>query len=100
MDLAYIERNYGCVAEYNRCQREAEEYEYEREMEQQEYYQKNKEKLDKASENGTLVTFSWDCVGCHHYTAIGMTWSDDDIEHGICGNLKKKDCEYRKGEEL
>ena len=30
--LDYVEQNYGCVAEYNRCREEDEAYEYEKEQ--------------------------------------------------------------------
>ena len=96
--LNYIERNYGCVAEYNRCRQEDEEHEWQLEMERQDWYKRNKEKVDKAVKDGTLVSYSWNCVGCPYYTSIGPTWSDDDIEKGICGNLEKKDCDYRRRE--
>lgn len=96
--LDYIEQNYGCVAEYNRCREEDAEFEAEQQYKLNQYYRKNKEVYDKANEEGKLVVFSESCYECPSYTDIGMTDSDDDIPHGICGNLSCKDCEYRIAE--
>lgn len=93
--LDYVERNYGCVTEYNRCREEEAEYEYEREEKRRAYYQKNKDMLKKAESDGTLVYFSEDCYDCPSYTDIGMTDEYDDVPHGICGNLKCTTCTYR-----
>lgn len=98
--LSYVERNYGCVAEYNRSMQDDYEHECELEAKRYEYYATNKAKLDKASKEGTLVYFADDCIGCPWYTEIGMTGNEDDIEHGICGNLEIKDCDYRKKYEV
>lgn len=96
--LSSIERSYGCVAEYNRCMEEREACEAEQEREAWDYERKNKALLDQAEKDGTLVYFCDDCIGCEHYRPIGMTSAEDDIEHGICGNLSCKTCEYRKKE--
>lgn len=83
--LGWVERNYGSVAEYNRCMEEADELEYERECKRHESYRKNKEKLDKAQEEGLkVVYFADDCVGCKHYEDVSMMCEDDDVTHGIC----------------
>ena len=85
-DLARIERNYGCVAEYNRCQEE----QTEREMNILSRCAANKAKLDKAKAEGKAMFFCEDCIGCKHYESIGPTtpgfyYEDiDDVEHGIC----------------
>lgn len=86
--LNYVESNYGCVAEYNRCMEERAEEKVEREYKQQEYYSRNKEKL-KANEND-IIYFADNCIGCPHYFEIGMTDQYDDVEHGICGNHECK----------
>lgn len=98
--LSYVESNYGCVAEYNRCREEDAEYEAEQQYKRNQYYKKNKEKLDKAKADGTLVWFSDSCYEskCPSYTDIGMSDSEDDITHGSCGNLNCIICEYRKNE--
>lgn len=96
--LDYVERNYGCVAEYNRSRFEDEEHEAELRYKANQYFKKNKELLDKAKENGTAISFCESCFECPSYTDIGATAEDDDVPHGICGNLDCKDCEYRKYE--
>lgn len=93
--LSYVERNYGCVAEYNRCREEEEQYEYEKQEKARAYYQKNKIEYDKAEEEGKLVRFCVSCYECSSYTDIGMTDDMDDVPHGRCDNLACKDCEYR-----
>lgn len=93
--LGYVERNYGCVAEYQRCRAEEDDYYWEQKAKRYEYYRKNKELLDKAEADGTLVYFSYECKDCPDYTDIGMTSDQDDVDHGICGNLDCKDCPYR-----
>lgn len=45
--LSYVERNYGCVAEYNRCREEDAEYEAKQRFHQNQYYKKNKALLNK-----------------------------------------------------
>ena len=96
LSLESIERNYGCVAEYHRSRYEDDAHEAVMEEERQERYRANKKLIDDAADAGTLVYMAWSCVGCKDYTAIGMTSFDDDIEHGICGNLSCKTCPYRK----
>ena len=98
--LDYVERNYGCVAEYNRSRFEDEEYEAEQQYKRNQYYKENKETFAKAEADGTLVYFSDSCYHdrCPSYTEIGMRDEWDDVEHGICGNLSCKDCTYRKRE--
>ena len=98
--LAYVERNYGCVPEYNRCQEEKAQLEYERWERDQEYYRKNELAFQKADADGTLVHWAFECVDCKDYTPIGMRDAEDDVEHGICGNLSCTDCEYRKKERI
>lgn len=93
--LDYVEQNYGCVAEYNRCREEDESYEYEKEQKRRTYYQKNKTEYDKAEQEGKLVRFCESCYECPSYTDIGMTDDMDDVPHGRCDNLSCKDCEYR-----
>lgn len=98
--LDYVERNYGCVAEYNRCREEDEAYEAEQQYKRNQYYKKNRELFAKAEADGTLVFFSDSCYysKCPYYTEIHPRFEDDDVEHGICGNLKYTNCEYRKRE--
>ena len=98
--LDYVERNYGCVAEYNRCREEDMQYEYEQQAKRNAYYKENRKLFEKAEKDGTLVFFSESCYydKCSSYTSIGPRFEDDDVEHGICGNLSCKDCEYRKHE--
>lgn len=104
-DLSYIERNYGCVAEYNRCMEEREQEEAETEFNNQQYYAKNKAKMDEAAKDPNVerMFFSDDCIGCSHYTSIGPThgndWDVDDVEHGICDapNLNwRGGCQYKQ----
>lgn len=92
-ELARIERNYGCVAEYQRCQMEDEEYAWERQMEINEKCARNKAKLDAAGDRA--MYFCEDCIGCKYYEEVGPTsysigWGDmDDVEHGICHHKGK-----------
>ncbi len=94
MSLAAIERSYGCVAEYNRCMEEENDYEYEQEARRRKYYAENKKKLEDASKNDNLQYFCEDCVGCKDYVSIGPKCEDDDVEHGICNGSKT--CKYRE----
>lgn len=94
--LSYVERNYGSVAEYNRCREEVNQEAYEKEMRAIAYYKRNKEKLNKVDADGTLIYFSEDCYECPHYTDIGPTDEYDDVPHGICGNLGCNSCEFRQ----
>lgn len=96
--LSYVERNYGCVAEYNRCREEDMQHEYELQEKARQYYKKNNELRKKAQTDGSYVVFCDDCFDCPSYTDIGMTDADDDIPHGICGDLSCVDCKYRKRE--
>lgn len=86
--LNYVERNYGCVAEYQRCQMEDEEYAWEKQMEINEKCAKNKAKLNEVGKRA--MYFSDNCIGCKHYESVGpmsysIGWGDtDDVEHGIC----------------
>ena len=88
-DLARIERNYGSVAEYNRCREEADAEQFEREMN----CAKNKAKLESAGERA--MYFCEDCIGCKYYEMVGPTspgfeFEDiDDVEHGICHHKAK-----------
>lgn len=93
-DLARIERNYGCVAEYQR------QFEYEW-AEHQKQYEKcriNKEKLEKAGDKA--MYFCVDCFGCEHYEGVGPTHIRylgsysviDDVPHGICHGKGKENC--------
>lgn len=88
-DLTRIERNYGCVAEYQRCQMEDEE----REMAIIEKCARNKAKLDEAGDRA--MYFCEDCIGCKYYEEVGPTtpgfyYEDiDDVEHGICHHKGK-----------
>lgn len=93
--LSYVERNYGCVAEYNRCCEEDMEYEWERQEKARQYYKKNDALRKKAQADGSYVVFCDDCFDCPSYTDIGMTDEYDDVPHGICGNLKCTTCKYR-----
>lgn len=90
--LADIERNYGCVAEYNRSRMEDEEYEYEMAEKARKYYAENSNKYHEAMENGTLQCFCYDCIGCEHYREIGPRNAEDDVEHGACLNPKMNEC--------
>lgn len=82
--LNYVERNYGCVAEYNRCREEEEE----RDWSVYETCAENKKKLTEAGDKA--MYFCDDCIGCNHYESIGPTTPGfglgdvDDVEHGIC----------------
>lgn len=92
--ISDIERNYGCVTEYNRCMEERAEYEAEKEAEARDRYQKNKYRMENAGI--ALVASSDLCSGCPHYEDIGMTWSEDDFMHGICKNMKCDKCQHHE----
>lgn len=86
-DLARIERNYGCVAEYNRSRWEDAEYEAEQEAKAHDWCARNKAKLDAAGDRA--MWFCEDCFGCKFYEDVGPTCIDswgyqDDVPHGIC----------------
>lgn len=86
-DLAWVEHNYGCVAEYNRQRDEADAEQYEREMRALENCKRNKAKLDAAGERAMMDCE--DCYGCRFYEDVGPTYIDswgyqDDFTHGIC----------------
>lgn len=86
-DLARIERNYGSVAEYNRCMEEDAEYEAEQKAKWLSYCENNKAKLDGAGKRA--MRYCEDCFGCKYYDDVGPTYIDswgyqDDIPHGIC----------------
>lgn len=99
-DLSRIESIYGCVAEYNRCMQERDEYEWEKQQKQNELCSKNKQKLKDNAE--IAVYFSDDCIGCKHYEEVGPTqwnleWMDiDDVEHGLCHNCNRNECKEWK----
>ena len=87
--LNYIERNYGCVAEYQRCMAEEDN---ERWFENNaEKWEVNKEKLTQAGDRA--MYFCEDCMGCKHYEDVGPTFYDghgqDDVTHGICHHKEK-----------
>lgn len=85
-ELARIERNYGCVAEYNRCMEEEMEYKWEQQAKLDERCKANKEKIKAAGDK--VMYFCDDCYGCPFYEDIGPTswseWNWDDVTHGIC----------------
>lgn len=96
-DLTRIERNYGSVAEYNRCREEDAEREAEKEMKMLAWCNRNKAKLDAAGDRA--MWFCVDCFGCKFYEDVGPTsidsWGNqDDIPHGICH--KGKECDILK----
>ena len=92
-DLARIERNYGCVAEYMRCQMEERNEEEEAYAIARENCARNKAKLESAGERA--MYFCEDCIGCKYYEMVGPTSPGfglediDDVEHGICHHKAK-----------
>ena len=99
-DLARIESCYGCVAEYNRCKQERDEYEWEKKQSMFEYCKANEKKFNDNKD--ITVCFSDDCIGCEHYEDIGpLYWDEDimhidDVEHGLCHNCNRNECEEWK----
>ena len=101
-DLSRIERCYGSVAEYNRSRLEDEEYEMEIQMKTNEQCWKNRQKLEDNAD--IAVYFSDECIEkeCEHYEDIGprfwnaATMDVDDVEHGLCHNCNRKECEVWK----
>ena len=101
-DLARIERNYGCVAEYNRSRWEDEEHEAEQKAKELDYCKANKAKLEAAGDKA--MYFCEDCFRCKYYEDIGPTHIDswgnqDDVPHGICHHKEKMDYQNCKGRE-
>lgn len=93
-DLSRIERCYGSVAEYYRCQEEDYEYEMEKKMA---FFEKCKENKQKLKDNENIaVYFADNCVECEHYEEVGCTsysdWDIDDVEHGLCHNCNRNEC--------
>lgn len=88
MELARIERTYGCVAEYQRSMYEEECLKAERQERANNYYAKNKELM----QTGHPLYFADDCKQCEHYQDVGMTNAYDDMDHGVCRNQKRKTC--------
>lgn len=92
-DLARIERNYGCVAEYMRCQMEERNEEEEAYAIASENCARNKAKLESAGDRA--MYFCEDCIGCKYYEMVGPTSPGfglediDDVEHGICHHKAK-----------
>lgn len=92
-DLAWIERNYGCIAEYNRCMEENNSEDFAREMKNMEACARNKAKLNEAGDRARH--FCYECVGCKWYEDIGPTSYGsclediDDVIHGICHHQGK-----------
>lgn len=104
--LNYVERNYGCVAEYNRCMEEDAEYRVERGMRVLDSCARNKAKLEAAGDRA--MWFCEDCIGCKYYEMVGPTspgfgYEDiDDVEHGICHHREnpfRPDESFCKGRE-
>lgn len=98
-DLAMIERNYGCVAEYNRSRYEDECYEYEMYEKRSSYYAKSKAREKAAKDAGYEFiafgnTFCDKCTGCTHFCEVGMRDDTDDIGLTYCDN---KECPMLKG---
>ena len=103
-DLARIERNYGCYAEYARQREEDAEYEAEREAKARDWCARNKAKLDEAGDRA--MWFCEDCFRCKFYEDVGPTCIDswghqDDVPHGICHHRKMPindghDCKRRE----
>ena len=98
--LAYIERSYGCVAEYNRSRMEDEEYEYEKAEKARRYYAENNKKYQKALTEGTLQCFCSECIGCKYYSEIGQRDAEDDVEHGSCSNPKMDECKHSETQKM
>lgn len=99
-DLSRIERNYGCVAEYNRCMEEEMEHEWEQQVKRNEYCKANKAKLEAAGDKA--MYFCEDCFGCTFYEDVGPTsWDSlgqDDVTHGICNLRETCTCPKRQTE--
>lgn len=79
----------NCVPEFYRSQREEEERQYELETKAQEHYNQNKEKLDKAAEEGYPI-LNYDgyteCYDCKTKDSDTMIFAEDDIGTIICLN--------------
>lgn len=90
MSLGDIERNYGCVAEYNRSRREDEEHEAELRYQAEQQFKKNKENLDAAAKEELPIIFyggySLGCDKCEYADTNTCLSFDDDIGRVICRN--------------
>jgi len=85
-----------CVPEFYRSQREEEERQYELEMRAQEHYSQNKEKLEKAAEEGyPILNYEGypECIDCKTKDSDTMIFAEDDMGTIICLN---KDCVCHK----
>lgn len=81
-----------CVPEMIRSQREEEEREYERQERWNDYYNKNKEKVAKAMEDGfPLIPYGGhpECLDCKTKDEGTQTDAEDDLCYIICWN---KEC--------
>lgn len=87
-DLTWIERNYGCFAEYCRQRDEDAEYEAEQQAKWASYYADNKAKLDAARDKAKYFSEAEVCYGCEHYEDVGPASYEDDVPHGICHKNK------------
>lgn len=92
-ELARIERIYGSVAEWQRCQMEDDERAWEREERNRKWYSDNEKLMDQTQKDGKLVMhFADACCHCPHYKSVGPTSEYDDVEHGICNATCNEDC--------
>ena len=66
--LSSIERNYGCVAEYNRCRQESDERDWELREKANEHYWKNREKRESAAAQGKKIVWYDGGGACNHCT--------------------------------
>lgn len=95
MSLASIERNYGCVAEYNRVMLEESHIDNEAEDRWKKTISNNLSVMKEHDKDKSSVYFADDCIGCNNYHYVGPTSPDDDVEHGWCDACPSK-CKVSK----
>lgn len=98
-DLSQIERNFGCVAEYNRSQMEDEEHEEELRARRAQRYRANREKVNSTDMKDLIWYGGWGaCSNCLYADKETQRDETDDMEIVICKAPKSYNCKTRNEE--